>query len=82
MFDTPPDDLLEAAFGPVQVIALTDANKGRGIFSDVTRIELASSSSGVPRFVIVKEPTSGPNGQISLDSGACKREKVPLAHYP
>ncbi len=72
---TPHHALLEAAFGHVQVLAMADANKGRGIFSDITRIELAATTADVPQFVIVKEPTSGPNGQISLDSGACQREQ-------
>lgn len=67
--------LLETAFGHVQVLGTTDANEGRGIFSDVTRVELAASGADVPQFVIVKEPTSGPNGQISIDSGACQREQ-------
>lgn len=74
--------LIHLAFGPAaEVVATTDLNGGRGVFSRVVRADLTWSGAdgpvtGRPRSVAVKEPAPGPNGAAAVATGACRREAV------
>lgn len=73
--------LVSAAFGQVQpvVLAVNDVNQGRGVFSDVWRIELQwpeHASAHNPKSVVAKVPTAGANGVAAKKSGAYDREHL------
>lgn len=73
-------ELLRDAFGdPVpSVLALADANRGRGVFSRVVRVTLGWPVGAVagPATVVIKSPAPGPNGAAAISSGACQREAL------
>ncbi|MEL7158321.1 MAG: phosphotransferase, partial [Actinomycetota bacterium] len=79
---TVPPALLERAFGPgVEVVAVHDANGGRGVFSRVLRVTLAWPTTshrtpGRPDTVVVKVPVAGPNGEAARAAGAYRREAL------
>ncbi len=67
------DRLVRAAFaGAASIRNVTDAGEGRGIFSDVLRLEL--SGLNVPETVVAKLPAAGSNGEAAIASGAVGRE--------
>ncbi len=76
--------LVGLAFGPgCDVVggSTTDLNGGRGVFSRVTRAELAWTGpvprgDAGPRSVAVKMPAPGPNGEAAAATGACRREAL------
>ncbi len=78
------DPALRAAFpaGGWQAGVLSDANEGRGVFSRVTRVELAWTADPTgpdgarPASVVVKSPADGDNGAAAIASGACVREAL------
>lgn len=60
-----------------EIAALSDANRGRGVFSRVVRAELTWSAPGTgPSSVVVKVNASGENGRVAVASGACAREAL------
>jgi len=79
--------LIALAFDPATpvVTSVEDASQGRGVFSDVWRIELEwplkssivnakSSADDHPNSVVAKIPTAGPNSIAAMKSGAYDRE--------
>ncbi len=67
----------------VEVVSLTDANEGRGVFSRVIRAELAwphqretSGNGDHPQSVVVKLPALGSNGEVAAAAGAYRRESL------
>lgn len=75
--------LIRLAFGPAcEVTGADDLNGGRGVFSRVTRAELAwtgpipRGDDARPRSVAVKAPAPGPNGEAAAATGACRREAL------
>lgn len=70
--------LVSTAFGPTTtIVGATDAAQGRGIFSEVIRVELDGTSA--PRTVIAKLPAPGPNGEAAITTGAVAREALAYA---
>ncbi len=85
------------AFGPngPSVTGIDDANRGRGAFSVVVRLNLQwedrpsqrrDRSSDRPDSVVAKLPVDGPNGHAAVTSGAYAREALAyrtiLPHSP
>jgi len=73
----PPGALAEdSPAGPV-IVAVNDANNGRGVFSHVLRVELTWPGADVgPSSVVVKFPARNRNGEAARRSGACLREAM------
>ncbi|MDH3680578.1 MAG: ecdysteroid 22-kinase family protein [Acidimicrobiia bacterium] len=73
-------ELVAAAFGRPgpSVGEPTDANRGRGVFSRVVRVELywPGGPLEAPASVVIKTPAPGPNGAAAISSGACSREAL------
>ncbi|MFT7600479.1 MAG: aminoglycoside phosphotransferase (APT) family kinase protein [Acidimicrobiales bacterium] len=57
-----------------RVHKVSDAGGGRGVFSDVWRVEL--SGPAAPQSVVAKLSTTGPNGEAARASGAYRREAL------
>jgi hypothetical protein len=55
---------------------LTTIGLGRGIFSDIVRVKFEWRAGHGPASVVVKTPTAGPNGTVSIATGACDREAL------
>jgi hypothetical protein len=71
--------LLALAFpAPPDVISLSDASQGRGVFSRVLRAELSwpGGRGDRPGSVALKLPAAGSNGRAALASGAYEREAL------
>ena len=72
----------------IEITSTIDANEGRGVFSDVTRVGVRSlTRRPLPvDSVVVKSPSLGPTGDAARASGACAREALAyrelLRHTP
>ncbi len=72
--------LVRAAFGPRTVVtAQADVAGGRGVFSEVVRLEL-SGSNGLPPSVVAKLPVDNANRTAAATSGAYLREAAAYEH--
>lgn len=62
---------------PFDLVAMSDANRGRGVFAEVIRARLSWTEPGAgPNSVVVKIPASGVNGEAAATSGAYRREAL------
>ena len=73
----PPSDAKQAAklaerIPGWRVVDVTDAGRGRGVFSTVWRVRVETPTG--PSSVVVKLPIDGPNGEAACASGAYARE--------
>jgi len=72
------DALGLASSSEFAITSTTDVNQGRGVFSDVVRVEVESSTGQelAAWSLVVKSPASGPAGNAARASGACRREAL------
>lgn len=76
--------LVDEAFGttttstrPFELIDVSDANHGRGVFATVLRARLAwTEAEAGPESVVIKLPDPGDNGRAAAASGAYRREAL------
>ena len=63
---------------PFSIRSISDANQGRGVFSQVLRVELewVTDTAKGPRSVIAKFPANDANGEAGRRSGAYEREAM------
>ncbi|MCP3988806.1 MAG: phosphotransferase [Actinomycetia bacterium] len=94
-----PDDpianeLLGKAFGaepgsventtPFEILSIIDANRGRGVFSQILRVALRwppGSRPDRPSSVVIKVPAAGPNGEAGRRIGAYHREALAYRRF-
>ncbi|MFV0526701.1 MAG: phosphotransferase [Acidimicrobiales bacterium] len=68
---------LEAEPRDYEVVDVTDAGGGRGVFSRVWRVGLRWARPGLgPASLVVKTPVAGPNGDAARANGAYRREAL------
>jgi hypothetical protein len=77
-----PENQREDRLSPFRIEAVVDASQGRGVFSEVLRVTLGwpDDPGGRPSSVVVKAPTTGPNGEAARHSGAYLREALAYRH--
>ncbi|MEZ5379516.1 MAG: phosphotransferase [Acidimicrobiales bacterium] len=65
-----------ATFPDRTIRSVEDLNRGRGVFSEVYRVEFEPSAGGGPVSIAVKLGVEGPNGDAARRSGAYDREAL------